>query len=107
ARRQNDIRQSAIVDFYGIHAVAQAAAQRVLVDRPGVRRRQTQAVVADGEAIEPDVCGDVGQDPTAGARHGYFSGDGRVVIWPRTRSSRVGVNALTAPSAIRNWQTSR
>ena len=59
-----------IVNFDEIDPVAQAAAQRPLAERPAVQRRQAQGVVADGEAVEPDVVGDVGQGPGLVARHG-------------------------------------
>ena len=50
----------------------------------------------DGELLQPDVGGHVGQHPALEARHGYFSGGGRrFVSRPRSISSTSGRNGLS------------
>src|SRR5260370_3857596 len=69
ARRKHAERQRPVADLDQIDAVAPPAAQRPLLYRPVVRRRQVQPVVADGQAVEPDVGADVGQGPGLEACH--------------------------------------
>ena len=40
-----------------------------LADRPVVRHSEAERIVADSEAVEPNVAEDVGQHPGLGSRH--------------------------------------
>ncbi len=63
ARRQGGIGKRPIMHFDEIDAIARPAAQGSLADRPIVRGLQPQAIIADREAVEPDIVGDVGESP--------------------------------------------
>src|SRR5205814_1694121 len=67
---EDRVGEGAVVDFDEVHAVAQAAAQGALVDRPVVGAAELQAVAAGGEGFEPNVVDDVGERPGAKAFHG-------------------------------------
>src|SRR5439155_25263222 len=55
ARRQDRVRERSVVHFDQIDPLAQPAAQGPFADRPIMRRRQAEIVIADSEAGESAV----------------------------------------------------
>src|SRR5229473_2650719 len=69
SRRQHRVRKGAVMNLHQVDAVAQAASQRALANRPIVRRGQAQVLVADCKAVEPHIIDDIGEGPDFVACH--------------------------------------